>query len=1550
MRRLHEIKNRARRVLAAAMVITMVLPATPAYAVNYRDPVTITFDFGDSQPGPANTNNGYVGSGLTLVSGNKYKASGNAGYTLLNRTGFTGVSSDTFGSGARPQLPKFSSSLWAGYEFDGWYDSTGKKQDHLTYAFPYEDTTYTAKWIAKTTDYFTMTVKHLSTVTDSDGNPIEFMHVTTPGDNWKNSRLRAGDPVTAAPKTTIPGYKISTHTVSNQNKRMWGETTGNGSLGPTTTVDAATGKLTGTMPNDDLTLTYKYVPNPDKTFKFRVEYKLADGTQVAPARSETWSAETQITAAPVSVVGYLCTDAAITAGDTDELSTRGVYGISKLGYTINSTTKEFTGRMPNQPVTLVYTYGIDPDHRTNLKIQYRDAKGEPFTEYPDVDEGETVQPNTTLTRVMPMIGGCVYPPNRAYAPQSNFKNIVEAEGVDGNPSHLNFKVLPADSGVTNILTFTYADDTSQSDYWASISYTSGQHGSISGAVKTMRKRTPRGTEIEYTIDDLTALVTSGDSTVGVSADPVAENYYVFDGWYYADALGTGIAQGSGEGYTEPLNDGIKLTGANVTDNNNTLALLANFKETDGAWHDLTFTAGEHGSISGPSTIHVAAGVAGSGVDLDKNPEKNVLEVLADNGIGYTADTGYEFDGWYPVGGNGARLEADTKVTGDATYIARFVPIGDADYGCSVPDGEGSIDSNGSGKIVLGGANTERNYVLTKGGTLVSYKTGSAAITFSGLEPCATYEVYEVAKHVTEAGFASAQAADKSAPATIRIPALASNYRVENGTEAGTKKIVISPAAPNTEYAAADHAGTPVGGWSSSELDGLEPDANYRVVARQAGTSDSVSDRISNASVVYVAGDGSEAEPEYTVKLTSDTPSSRDLSIDSVQRKNESGSWQEVDGAAGDVSATVKEGDKVIISCADAPTGQTFDGWRILVGNVTQSSGLTGTDANIIMPAGDVVVSAVYRQEPPTPSGVLALGEFKLDFVSSPTGKFAPDLAQTDTILDSFKTARDTEELESRDPDRDPARNVTYKLSFDQSVPTEEEQMAAEAAWEDDSGEVPVGSRFPWAMKISTKRYVNGVNRTDSSASPSNATFKVIASLDAGDRGNGDYGLYEIDGSSATKLTVTPGFEDDAFTGSFTFDGRSGKTYVFAYTKLRTATIIDDDPHGTGQTYTVKVPDGATMEEALDADAAELHDRLANGYVDPLSGIEYAVSLITDPSDAGSTFGWDSDLLQRDITLHTSYADSELAAWLEAKSSLVAAMDAANELLSSNPYVSAEDHALLQEKLDSITDPAHNLIDPGATPRSTVAELEQARAELVALTEEIRGRSLPPEPDDPDDPDDPPTPPPPPRPTPGGGGGGGGGGSARGPVSGVSNTVGNNRTYQEGIDGTWDHFDPVGNRWTFSLTNGERVKDAWATILYNSGNGISSATYHFDSEGVMETGWIKDSKTAQWYYMSTENGGGFGQMTLGWHYDRNDGKWYYLNGVNGAMMLGWQKIGEEWYYLNPENQEPTYQFNAATGKWEYVNRNGHPLGSLYVNTVTPDGYHVDEKGAWIRETP
>lgn len=92
------------------------------------------------------------------------------------------------------------------------------------------------------------------------------------------------------------------------------------------------------------------------------------------------------------------------------------------------------------------------------------------------------------------------------------------------------------------------------------------------------------------------------------------------------------------------------------------------------------------------------------------------------------------------------------------------------------------------------------------------------------------------------------------------------------------------------------------------------------------------------------------------------------------------------------------------------------------------------------------------------------------------------------------------------------------------------------------------------------------------------------------------------------------------------------------------------------------------------------------------------------------------------------------------------------------------------------------------------------------------------------------------------------------------------------------------------------------------------------------------------------------MIKGWHLDLHDQRWYYLNPFNGAMLLNWQKIGGIWYYLNPESLYPTWSFNEVSKQWEYTNPSGRPLGSLYVNETTPDGYQVDETGAWTRETP
>ena len=71
------------------------------------------------------------------------------------------------------------------------------------------------------------------------------------------------------------------------------------------------------------------------------------------------------------------------------------------------------------------------------------------------------------------------------------------------------------------------------------------------------------------------------------------------------------------------------------------------------------------------------------------------------------------------------------------------------------------------------------------------------------------------------------------------------------------------------------------------------------------------------------------------------------------------------------------------------------------------------------------------------------------------------------------------------------------------------------------------------------------------------------------------------------------------------------------------------------------------------------------------------------------------------------------------------------------------------------------------------------------------------------------------------------------------------------------------------------------------------------------------------------------MLTGWVTDA-DGNIYYLNpvsdGTRGMMLIGWQQIDGKWYYFSKDEGSGT-------------------MGALLRNTITPDGYHVDETGAW-----
>lgn len=90
----------------------------------------------------------------------------------------------------------------------------------------------------------------------------------------------------------------------------------------------------------------------------------------------------------------------------------------------------------------------------------------------------------------------------------------------------------------------------------------------------------------------------------------------------------------------------------------------------------------------------------------------------------------------------------------------------------------------------------------------------------------------------------------------------------------------------------------------------------------------------------------------------------------------------------------------------------------------------------------------------------------------------------------------------------------------------------------------------------------------------------------------------------------------------------------------------------------------------------------------------------------------------------------------------------------------------------------------------------------------------------------------------------------------------------------------------------------------------------------------------WYYF-----GQTGYMTTGWK--QVEGKWYYL-ATDGGMQTNWVWTGENWYFMNADGSMAT-GWVMVNDSWYYLNQSGECL----LNTVTPDGYRVNEKGEWVK---
>lgn len=1507
MKKKINIKSKLAVTLAAAMVMTMAAPAGPAYAleVNTGDAVEIIFD-----PG--------IGPGLEVSSykdkmgrlSGKYTAGGTAGEVLKDAPSFGGLEIESFGSGDRPKLPQFvpgsngfTSEGWPGFKFAGWFDGKGSPVLHLPYGFQYTTPVeYKARWEGTKDVTFTYTVEHYR---DMEGAAGEWPEAAAGQKDLKffnpdwvvDPAKPVNSPISAAYRSDIPGYRFSSLLIKNNQLRKYGEALGHGS--GEIKAKIAGSSVSGYMPNDNLTVCYKYEPDPDKTFPITVRCVDTGGNQIGTVETIRKSAEEPYDITPPDIDHYVVQSAELREAVNSDLDNKGIVGIVKEGsaeaadskfiYNTDNANHHITGVMPNQGVAFTFKYRVNSTLSADISVT-RTGK--------ELADNETISANAGVTAHVDVkkFEGYSFPPSISW-------DKVSIDARDIKPSAAASYELPVTTGLENgKVDMLYNADLSDS-YWAKVEFYNSPGGTLSGDVA------PRFVVRNSGIT-LDGVLNGAEAADNIEAEHLAN--YIFDGWYYtANGVDADLSRG-------------KLSVSSLIsfptdDQRKPAKLLARFTEDPNAWVDLKFKTGSHGLISGNKTLHVL-----------KNTPWNELEsrhMLPE----YTPDSWYKFDGWYKE--NGTKVVDGEAVGADQTYEARFVPQGEGleDNGhLLMPDARGAVSMNGYGTVTVAGINENRRYALTNeahevmetkiGGELKNSSLGLDVHSNPTLNPGECYYVYAlpIAQLSPLPGTVLPEGVDHAGPGClVTVPALGSNYRVEEDAD-GKMKVVVKAAGPDTQYAILDVDGNAVSDWVTPDdsplqavLGGLKANQSYVVVAKQKAEIAEPAEKLLLGTQVAVLGNPGIIR-EYTLTLTNGGR------ITGIQRGDE----EEVPFEDPE-SAVVRAGDQILIDADEMNSaGQPFKQWSALLGDFTLSD-KTRRNPMFTMPAGNLVLQANYT--------VSKLEESNNAFASI---DYTPKSGGAALGLSDDDRERLVNELANNPEDKlalDKGIDVRYTVKFSRRPPKATESEAVKAQMSEEGDTV----KLPWALTSTLTRQVGGVSKELPGGVNRTPSIKVYCELDPTAQGYTDYKLWKVATSSdavPVAMTPDPGDPDVAqnFTGVVSFDGTVGDTYVLSYEKAHKVTIMNPK---TGDRAVITVKSETALEDAQGFQELSFDD-----WLDPVTGRWYEYNGLGRTADADALYD-PGEPVKKNLTLYGVYRGKDDSQWQAARERLREKIALAGGWLG-DASVSEENKQLLNDAIDH----ANNVYNGGYwsdadTLNEEVNTLESLIAAISSSGDHPGDDSQPGGGDQPGG-----------SGHPGGGGSSGGGGhpGGSGSFGGGGSRGGSSRgggaagrgagpafafngytTLSSGGDGKWEASGRDNSKWEFVLKNGRKAVNQWVNVRYDDPRQTS--TYHFNPEGLMDSGWYKDGQ-GRWYYMDETPGAGLGRLIVGWHLDAKAGKWYYLNRFTGAMATGWQKVGVDWYYLNPDTAQ------------------GHPMGSLYTDGLTPDGYPVDGNGKWLRDLP